>query len=185
MIDVSNPQQKLKPGMTANLTITIDERNNVVKLPNAALRYMPQAASGQRSQNGNGGFSQGQRRNAGQQNANASSTTANATDASNAQGDNARSNFALPTAPVLAGQTRRVWVLGADSKPQPRRIKIGLTDGSSTEVVEGDLKEGDLVITGQTIASASKSQSANQTTPPGFGGATRGGSPVGGGNRGR
>ena len=185
VIDVSNPQQKLKPGMTANLTITIDERNNVVKLPNAALRYMPQAASGQRSQNGNGGFSQGQRRNAGQQNANASSTTANATDASNAQGDNARSNFALPTAPVLAGQTRRVWVLGADSKPQPRRIKIGLTDGSSTEVVEGDLKEGDLVITGQTIASASKSQSANQTTPPGFGGATRGGSPVGGGNRGR
>src|SRR5205807_3676124 len=34
VIDVSNPEQKLKPGMTANLTITIDERNNVIKVPN-------------------------------------------------------------------------------------------------------------------------------------------------------
>ncbi len=39
VIDVSNPEQKLKPGMTANLTITIDERNNVLKVPNAALRF--------------------------------------------------------------------------------------------------------------------------------------------------
>src|SRR5205085_3858429 len=75
VIDVGNPQQKLKPGMTANLTITIDERNNVLKVPNAALRYMPQAGTEQRGQNGNGGFGQGQgqgggRRNAGQQGAN-------------------------------------------------------------------------------------------------------------------
>jgi HlyD family secretion protein len=39
VIDVSNPDQVLKPGMTANLTITIDERNNVLKVPNAALRF--------------------------------------------------------------------------------------------------------------------------------------------------
>jgi HlyD family secretion protein len=178
VIDVSNPQEKLKPGMTANLTITIDERNNVIKVPNAALRYTPQAATGQGGQNGNFGQGQrqGQRRNAGQQSANengAATDGSNAPDTSNAQGDGTRGNFAPPTAPVLAGQTRRVWVLGADGKPQPRRIKIGLTDGSYTEVVEGDLKEGDLVITGQTLA-ASK-QNTNQTTPPGFGGAPRGG----------
>jgi HlyD family secretion protein len=180
VIDVSNPQEKLKPGMTANLTITIDERNNVIKVPNAALRYIPQDATGQRSQNGSSGQrqgqgqGQGQRRNGGQPGANGATTDgSNAADASNAQGDGQRSNFASPTAPVLAGQTRRVWVLGPDGKPQPRRIKIGLTDGSSTEVVEGDLKEGDLVIIGQTLA-ASK-QNTNQATPPGFGGAPRGG----------
>ena len=39
VLDVDNPEQKLKPGMTANLTITIDERNNVLKVPNAALRF--------------------------------------------------------------------------------------------------------------------------------------------------
>ena len=38
VIDVDNPEQKLKPGMTANLTVTIDERNGVLKVPNAALR---------------------------------------------------------------------------------------------------------------------------------------------------
>src|SRR6185295_18964892 len=42
VFDVDNPEQKLKPGMTANLTITIDERNNVLKVPNSALRYRPQ-----------------------------------------------------------------------------------------------------------------------------------------------
>src|SRR5882724_5758253 len=51
VIDVSNPGQKLKPGMTANLTITIDERNNVLKVPNSALRFMPPDATRQRSDN--------------------------------------------------------------------------------------------------------------------------------------
>src|SRR6185436_5557005 len=55
VIDVANPEQKLKPGMTANLTITIDERNNVLKVPNAALRFVPTDASGQRIARGTGG----------------------------------------------------------------------------------------------------------------------------------
>src|SRR5207237_6904056 len=96
-------------------------------------------------------------------------------------------NFASATPPVLAGQMRRVWVLAPDGKPQSRRIKIGLTDGASTEVVEGDLHEGDVVITGQNIAGATKSQTSNaQSAPPGFGGAPRiggGGGPRGGGGR--
>ncbi len=53
VLDVDNPEQKLKPGMTANLTITIDERNNVLKVPNAAVRFRPQTANAQnRSNNG-------------------------------------------------------------------------------------------------------------------------------------
>ncbi|MDQ3918748.1 MAG: hypothetical protein M3348_09755, partial [Acidobacteriota bacterium] len=95
-----------------------------------------------------------------------------------------RTQFASSTSPVLAGQLRRVWVLGADGKPQPRRIRVGLTDGASTEVVEGDLKEGDVVITGQTLSAASKPQNSNaQSAPPGFGGAPRFGG-GGGGQRG-
>ena len=53
VIDVDNPDQKLKPGMTANLTITIDERNSVLKVPNAALRFVPQDAGTQRTTSGN------------------------------------------------------------------------------------------------------------------------------------
>ncbi|MFN0087674.1 MAG: efflux RND transporter periplasmic adaptor subunit [Blastocatellia bacterium] len=41
VIDVENPELKLKPGMTANLTVTIAERNDALKIPNAALRFRP------------------------------------------------------------------------------------------------------------------------------------------------
>lgn len=174
VIDVSNPEQKLKPGMTANLTITIDERNNVLKVPNAALRFMPQDANRQRTGGGSGNTNgQGRRRQS------SDNAAANA-NSSAPQTDSGESRFAPATAPVLAGQTRLVWVLGQDGKPQGRRIKIGLTDGAATEVVEGNLKEGEMVITGQTISGASQTQ-GNQSQAPGFGGAPR----TGGGGGGR
>ena len=56
---------------------------------------------------------------------------------------------------------------------------MGLSDGASTEVVEGNLQEGEMVITGQTITGGAASQN-NQTAAPGFGGAPRTG---GGGGR--
>jgi HlyD family secretion protein len=167
VINVDNPEQVLKPGMTANLTITIDERNNVLKVPNSALRFTPQNANRQRTGAGGnaGGQGQGQGRRRQQ--------------ADNAQGGGDISNFAPASAPVLPGQTRIVWVLGQDGKPQPRRIKVGLSDGASTEVVEGNLTEGEMVITGQTVSGTASS--TNQSRPPGFGNAPR----VGGGGGGR
>ena len=166
VIDVNNPDQKLKPGMTANLTITIDERNNVLKVPNSALRFTPQDATRQRTGAGAGqGQGQGQGRRQQQQ-----------------QGDNAaggENRFAPASAPVLPGQVRVVWVMGQNGKPERRRITVGLSDGSATEVVDGELKEGDMVITGQQI---SGTKTANtQSTPPGFGNAPRTGG--GGGPR--
>jgi HlyD family secretion protein len=170
VINVDNPEQKLKPGMTANLTITIDERNNVLKVPNSALRFRPQNAnnnSGTGNAGGQGGQGQGRRRQQGD-------------NAAGANGGGNDSNFAPASAPVLAGQTRIVWVLGQDGKPQSRRIKIGLSDGASTEVVEGNLNEGDMVITGQTVSGSSTSTSTQQNRPPGFGNTPRG---AGGGRR--
>jgi len=169
VIDVDNPEQKLKPGMTANLTITIDERNNVLKVPNAALRFTPQDGGSQRTGGGNVN-GQGRRQWGG---GDASQRGGNAGNGSDVQ-------FAPSTAPVLAGQTRIVWVMGQDGKPQRRRIKVGLTDGAATEVVEGNLVEGEMVITGQTLSSASKANT-NQGSAPGFGSAPR----TGGGGRGR
>ena len=170
VINVDNPEQKLKPGMTANLTITIDERNDVLKVPNSALRFTPQRsannASGAQGQGqGAQGQGQGRRRQQGD----------------NAGGNNAGGggNFAPSSAPVLEGQTRIVWVLGQDGKPDRRRIKVGLSDGASTEVVEGELNEGDMVITGQTVSGSASSSQSNQSRPPGFGNAPR----VGGGGR--
>jgi HlyD family secretion protein len=160
VIDVDNPEQKLKPGMTANLTITIDERNNVLKVPNSALRFTPQDTN--RQQRAGGGQGQWQGRRQQQQGGD------NA-----AGGNNDQNRFAPASAPVLPGQIRVVWVLGQDGKPDRRRITVGLSDGSATEVVDGDLKEGEMVITGQQM-SASKN-SNTQSTPPGFGNAPRAG----------
>src|SRR3989454_1011479 len=41
IIGIENPELKLKPGMTANITVTVDQRDNVLKVANAALRYTP------------------------------------------------------------------------------------------------------------------------------------------------
>jgi HlyD family secretion protein len=177
VIDVSNPEEKLKPGMTTNLTFTIDERNNVLKVANAALRFRPQDASANSGSNGQASRQGRQRaanaggtaaglppQSAGQNNASAGAQSSN-------QGRD-QSNFAPPTAPVLSGQTRVVWVLGTDGKPQARRIKIGLTDGVSTEVVEGNLQEGELAITSETLSASNRSTTTTQPAP-GFGGGQR------------
>jgi HlyD family secretion protein len=179
VIDVSNPEEKLKPGMTTNLIFTIDERNNVLKVPNAALRFRPQDASANSGSNGQGARQGRQRA------ANAGGSAAGQSPQSNGQGgtqSNNQSNFAPPTAPVLAGQTRVVWVLGADGKAQARRIKVGLTDGVSTEVLEGNLQEGELAITSETLSASNKSTTTTQTAP-GFGGGQRTPGAGGGGGR--
>src|SRR5687767_8285630 len=180
VINVENPEQKLKPGMTANLTITIDERNNVLKVPNSALRFTPQDANRQRTGagGGQGQGGQGQGQGQGRRRQQGENATGNAQGAQGAQGDG-QSRFAPASAPVLPGQVRVVWVLGQDGKPERRRITVGLSDGSATEVVEGDLREGDMVITGQTLTGANRPANT-QSTPPGFGNAPRG---AGGGGR--
>jgi len=152
----------------------------VLKVPNAALRFTPQAGTGQR-QTTQGGASnrsgQGNRRGTRQpENANGATTDNSA----GAQADGARERVTPATSPVLEGQTRRVWVLGQDGQPQPRRIKVGLTDGAATEVLDGDLREGEVVITGQNVAGSSTTRTQTNQTAPGFGGAPRTG---GGGGR--
>jgi HlyD family secretion protein len=55
----------------------------------------------------------------------------------------------------------RVWITDPDGQPKPVEVKTGLTDGTSTEISEGPLKEGDEVILGigETPAAAKKGAS--------------------------
>lgn len=138
VLDVENPELKLKPGMTANLTVTIAERTNVLRIPNAALRFTPQ------------GVTQEQIR-----------AMLNA-DAGDKREDR---QGGRQTTAIIQGQRRIVWTLGPDKKPQPKKIKLGITDGVNTEVVEGEVNEGDVIITGQTVTSASPNATQR---PPGF-----------------
>ncbi len=48
IIKVDNPQLKLKPGMTANVSITVETRHDVLRVPNAALRFKPSETKGRK-----------------------------------------------------------------------------------------------------------------------------------------
>ena len=61
------------------------------------------------------------------------------------------------------GGSGRLWIVGADGTAQAVNVRLGLTDGSMTEIVTGDIKEGSEVITG-TQAAGTKSASG---APPG------------------
>jgi HlyD family secretion protein len=132
VIGVSNPDLKLKPGMTANVSILIAHRDNVLQIKNAALRYRP---------------------------ADATPMEARSTSASSPSG-------ARPS----GGRERRsgertVYVLSG-GRPKPTQIKTGISDGISTEVLEG-LKEGDRVVTAElTSASPSSPPAANPFSGP-------------------
>jgi len=210
VIDVQNPDLKLLPGMTANLTFGVAERKSVLRLPNASLRFTPKdmtpekireimrsqrgGQDRQQSQAGEGsatpqagreGQAGGGNSQAGRegQAAGQGQGRRQGGDGAQAGGEggqrrgNGNRGGAAGSAPV-EGQWRIVWVMGADKKPQPRRVKLGITDGTATEVVEGNLQEGEMIIVGQKVAGTANTSS---TRAPGFGGGGFGG--PGGGRR--
>ena len=71
-----------------------------------------------------------------------------------------------------------VFILNAQQKPEARKVVVGITDGSATEVVSGDLHAGDRVIIGDSTQLAKSPAPANPGFAFGFG---RGG----GGGRGQ
>ena len=155
IINADNPEEKLMPGMTANLTCEVASRINVLKLPNAALRFSPEpgqiieeaptepdktavspanrdkqtpAAPGPR-ETGN----QRQRR---------------------GQGQEKDQNQA---------KSQQIWVK-ANGGVKAVMVKTGITDNSFTEIVESNLKEGDEVITG-TLQKGQINEMVNPFTP--------------------
>jgi HlyD family secretion protein len=138
VIGVSNPDQKLKPGMTANVSIVAAHRDDTLKIPNSALRFRPPdqtpAAPPRRDP------SAGPRQ----------------PGSGNKPGGNRAERRTERTVYVLAS--------GA-SKPTAVTIKTGISDGITTEVVEG-LKDGDRVVTGMTENASADAPAKNPFSGP-------------------
>ncbi|OGP76075.1 MAG: efflux transporter periplasmic adaptor subunit [Deltaproteobacteria bacterium RBG_19FT_COMBO_60_16] len=118
VIQVDNKDLSLKPGMTANVSIRIRDFKDVLKIPNAALRYRPSTEKKK---------TEGEKEPAG----------------------------------------ARVYVVGKDGKPEAVRVKTGTSDGTFTQLVDGNLKAGDALI----VAEIRKNQGATGGgSPPGMGG---------------
>src|SRR5574337_37595 len=130
VIAVSNPDLKLFPGMTANVKILVDKREGVLKVPNAALRFRPPNLKEQPGRRGEG------------------------TIRTSASGPAGGDGSPGPRGGVKGGG-QTIWVLGNDQTPQPVSVKLGITDGSTSDLLEGDLKEADEVIIGAVSREAS------------------------------
>jgi HlyD family secretion protein len=134
VIDVANEELKLKPGMTATVSVVTDRREDAISVPNAALRFRPEGMGqgpgrGDRSGNGQGtGAQRQQGGGAGAGNRQRRERGAEGEDGRQAQ---------------LARRT--VWV-EVNGKPEPREVTTGISDGRVTEITSGDLKEGENVI---------------------------------------
>ena len=227
VIEVSNPDLKLRPGMTANASIITAQRSGVLKIPNAALRFRPPEPSTNQTfvtqllkKIGLGGQAKSAVTNT-IQIAKVADTNQSVV-ATNSEppltgneppqelfrriremrdrgeevppeirakirelfqsgalqmpggggfggGGGSRAN--ISSQPVM----RTVYVLAANATsggttpaPKPVRVKTGISDGSSTEIIEG-LKEGDLVITGVKMQSQDSAPAAPGGANP-FGG---------------
>jgi HlyD family secretion protein len=125
IIQVSNPKMLLKPGMTANATILVNHREDILKVPAGALRFRPPMEREESSPEGV---------RAGMPSAGSRSP--------------AQSSNSSPPARAQRPKQDQVWILDQEGKPQPVPVKIGISDGSSVEITSGDLKEGDQVIVG-------------------------------------
>jgi HlyD family secretion protein len=127
VIDVDNSDLKLKPGMTANVTFTYEDKDDVIRVPNVALRFRPPSellpgASGSAS----------------------GRPMAQAPGAGN---PGARGNRQRGGDSERATDSRTVWLLQGTT-PKAHTLRVGVSDGTVSEVVEGDLKPGDQVLTG-------------------------------------
>ena len=151
IVQVDNADLKLKPGMTANVSVIIAHRPaSTKKLANAALRFRP-PETGPRT----------------------NSTTSATGSSFGLRGGGDRGSRERGTQPPRPrgerSPVRTVYTLGDDGKPKPVQIKTGITDGVMTEVTEG-LNDGDKVITG--IASSKENSGPPSSGNP-FGGMPR------------
>lgn len=123
VVGVDNHELLLKPGMTANLDFLVSRKNGVLKVTNAAIRFrLPSEKPDP----------QDQARQAGRRGAGGREARRNTEDKSRSrEGGTGRPG----TAYVLKEQT-----------PIPVKVRLGVTDGSYTEIIGNEVKEGDRVV---------------------------------------
>lgn len=160
IVEAPNPDLKLMPGMTATITVLVDRRDNALKLPNLALRFQPD------------------------QKVLDSLRQARASDSTRGRGMDStrraemRSRFSAQQrqgggGPGLAGlgagggrggfggNRSLVWILDENKKLNPVSVRLGLSDGTSSEIIDSKLKEGDEVVVGVVSDVAKAPQAPN------------------------
>ena len=213
VIQVDNKDLKLKPGMTANVSILIEHKEGILKIPNAALRFRPEMAKKEEA---------GEKRKEGSQSSGRQSKEGSQSPGrqlierlvkelnltpdqqskvemilqslrpeiqeirEKSKSEEARIRIQSLIRQKIGGllteeqkkkmselsqssqgmerRPGRVWILSPEGKPVPVSIVLGITDGTFSEVVAGDLREGMEVIVEET--SGKKGQGQSGSAPP-------------------
>ncbi len=205
IIDVPNNDLKLMPGMTANVTILIDRKQHVLRIPNLALRFIPhniseeekahlstktdvrEERSGTRrhgeesgdkskrnSQQNNEKFSDGMTGNKGmRQGRDGKGSEFQPFDRQeilsskniSGSGKAARQLTEKWKRSVSTYQRREtsgsVWIMNEKKKLKSISVRIGITDGMFTEIISGELKEGQKVVVGSIVKNDIPSAQSN------------------------
>jgi HlyD family secretion protein len=175
IIEVNNADLKLKPGMTANVSIIVQRRENVLRLPNGALRFRPSeewvepvatnttptvAVTGGGTNNPTMAGEPGMRRGPGGGERGMGRGGRGGGRGGAGERRNMQTLYVLPT--ETAAKAGAV-------KLKPVRARLGITDGIFTEIIEG-LSENDVLVTGANTATEIGAAAAAQNP---FGGGGR------------
>jgi HlyD family secretion protein len=131
VVRIDNKEQLLKPGMTANVQFLVNRREDVLTIPNMAIRFKPPEQKDEAQEL----LRREQTR---------AAPTIGARKTSRSPGGGGGGG-------ARGGRRITLYVLSA-GKAEPVEVQLGITDGSKTEVGDGELKENDPVIIGLTSA---------------------------------
>lgn len=170
VVAVDNDELKLRPGMTANVSILTQARESVLKVPSVALRFNPMAflpASDLKKE------AKGDRKGDGKTEPKAEAKVEPKGETRGGgrggQGGGGRMAMAgLPVKGLVAPREDRVWILES-GKPKALSVRAGISDGQYTEVSGEDLAEGLQVLTGVEDAKRAGATASPITAPRGGG----------------
>lgn len=176
LIAVANAGQRLMPGMTATVSVIVRQRDDVLRIPAAALRFRPegyqQTRAGRESPPAPPAVSAPSAPGGAPSGVPAAVTGGSRGNGGGRSGEGRRQRReggAGSSDPAAAGDVAgarpgTVFVAGPDGKAQPRPIRVGISDGQFVEVVQG-LEEGERIITGVQSADAAARPAAGSASP--------------------
>lgn len=130
VVNVDNSDLKLKPGMTANVSIEVAKKEDVLMLPPAALRFKPKVKTDDTKEKMNG------------------ERTGSAAPGQRPAGSGGAYGSGKGGPGKGKGKGQQVYLL-KDGKPLAAPVKTGIANNTGIELVESSLKEGDEVIVEQ------------------------------------
>lgn len=165
IVGVENGELKLRPKMTADLSVEVDRVKDVLRVPNAALRFRPAGEAA--VVGGAAGRREAASASAGSGNPPGQGAPGGGF-AGAAQGLAAGRRGGEGGKPEKGWQT--IYRLAADGKLQPVQLRTGLSDGKFSEVLEGELAAGESIVVGLATTKAGAAPASSPLGQSGPGG---------------